>query len=425
MMMMKSVAGCCSCWRWIGITIAFRGRWPMYSQATRGEESDPPSSIIRWEDCMIMEVGALDWLFANKRCQISTVWSVFDRPNAEGLLSKAQKENSQSSGFSSLHTNTLQASHERENEYAMKAIMRTLITADRDILPVFRVSLERLTNLVESIAKKNPRNPDFNHCLFDAIACIVRTACAVDGDAVGTVESLSSTPFMQLLKDQVTEFTPDVFLILAQILEFRPAGLGENLQVLVQPLLSAELWSQQCNVPALTRLMKAYIGKSPSDLSAHVVPLLGIFQKLMSKSATENQCPIAMASCLNEFPSRSVSTVRDLFQVILNTIQGTPSSKPSRPPITWTACRALWWTISCPLSPPFIPFTSLCFARLVDKSTWSESPSRSRQRARNTSDQALCRPRPYWQYFVHFLVDKGGCDRRPKRTKRLRRVGGE
>jgi exportin-2 (importin alpha re-exporter) len=217
---------------------------------------------------------------------------------------------------------------ERENEYAMKAIMRALITADRDILPVYQLFLERLTNLVERISK-NPRNPEFNHCLFDSIACIVRTVCFTsDVNVVSNVESLLLAPFMRLLQDQVTEFTPYVFQILAQILERRPAGLGDNFQGLFTPLLSAELWSQQGNVPALTRLIKAYIAKDPSNVSAHVVPLLGIFQKLVSASSTETSSYSLLRCILANFPSESYQPhMQEVFRLILVSISRTPDGK--------------------------------------------------------------------------------------------------
>jgi CAS/CSE protein, C-terminus len=66
-------------------------------------------------------------------------------------------------------------------------------------------------------------------------------------------------------------------------------------------------------------------------LSANVVPLLGIFQKLVSTSATETSAYSLLRRVLASFPPESFQPlVRDLFQVILTTIQVTPGSKPRK-----------------------------------------------------------------------------------------------
>lgn len=220
---------------------------------------------------------------------------------------------------------------ERENEYAMRAIMRALSTADRDILPVHTTFLERLTNLVGRIAK-NPRNPNFNHFLFDSIACIVKTVCASDGNLVSNIENLLLPTFMGILQQQVADFTPYVFQLLAQILEYRPNGLGETFPNLIVPLLSAELWSQHGNVPALTRLMKAYITKSPQGLSPHLKGLLGVFQNLMSVSSTETSGYSLLRCIISNFPKESYQEhFPTLFKIMLTAIEVTPGVKPRKP----------------------------------------------------------------------------------------------
>ena len=58
------------------------------------------------------------------------------------------------------------------------------------------------------------------------------------------------------------EFHPYVFQIFAQLIELRPAPLpGIYLQML-PGLLSATFWERPGNIPALVRLLQAYMAKS-------------------------------------------------------------------------------------------------------------------------------------------------------------------
>lgn len=89
----------------------------------------------------------------------------------------------------------------------------------------------------------------------------------------------------------VAEFTPYVFQIFAQLLEYRPSGsgLGSSYQELFPPLLTPSVWERKGNIPALTGLMQAYIKRGAPELitAGHLPGILGVFQKLLSSTANE------------------------------------------------------------------------------------------------------------------------------------------
>jgi exportin-2 (importin alpha re-exporter) len=90
--------------------------------------------------------------------------------------------------------------------------------------------------------------------------------------------------------NQSLEFMPYVFQLFAALLEARPDGpLSEYYKALVAPILMPALWESRGNVPALARLLTSIIPRSASEIVANnqVEPILGIFQKLMSKKSTE------------------------------------------------------------------------------------------------------------------------------------------
>ena len=83
-----------------------------------------------------------------------------------------------------------------------------------------------------------------------------------------------------------------MFQILAQLLSARPGvqcGLSAPYQALFPPLLSPTLWERKGNVPALTDLVRAYVGKGVAHILASnsLTGVLGVFQKLLAAKATD------------------------------------------------------------------------------------------------------------------------------------------
>ena len=176
-----------------------------------------------------------------------------------------------------------------ENDYVMKCIMRMLQLVGTDIGPVVPLVLEKLTASLVRVCK-NPVNPQFNHYLFECLAVLVRSCCTVPNQeavlaASNQIETLLFPPFQIVLAQQVEEFIPYVFQVLATMLHYRPGSvLSESYKGLFAPILSAELWERKGNVPALSELLRTYITRSMSDIMAsnQLTPILGIFQKLLS-----------------------------------------------------------------------------------------------------------------------------------------------
>jgi CAS/CSE protein, C-terminus len=61
---------------------------------------------------------------------------------------------------------------------------------------------------------------------------------------------------VQVLSQDVIEFHPYVFQILAQLLELRPGQFSAAYTALFPPLMLPQLWERRGNVPALVRLVQ-------------------------------------------------------------------------------------------------------------------------------------------------------------------------
>jgi exportin-2 (importin alpha re-exporter) len=145
------------------------------------------------------------------------------------------------------------------------------------------------------------------------------------------MESILFPPFQYVLQLEILEFTPYVFQVLAQLLEYRPheAGLGEAYTTLFPPLLTASLWEKTGNVPGLTRLIQGYLKHAASDLVAQgrLTPLLGIFQKLNASKATESDA-FDLLSSLTQFVAKESMApfIKTIFTLIMTRLQATKSN---------------------------------------------------------------------------------------------------
>lgn len=215
-----------------------------------------------------------------------------------------------------------------ENDYAMKCFMRSLATANEDIIPVANGIATKLTATIARIGK-DPSNPQFSHYLFESLAILVRAVCSKNpGDSV-SFEHLLFTLFTEILQGDIAEFTPYVFQILAQLLEYRSApGLGDAYQSLFGALMAPVTWDKKGNVPALSRLLQAYIRKAANDLMASLDPILGVFQKLLASKATEVSAFDILSSSVIYFPQEAMETkIPTIFNLLLMRLQNSPSPR--------------------------------------------------------------------------------------------------
>lgn len=103
-------------------------------------------------------------------------------------------------------------------------------------------------------------------------------------------ESALFPPFHVILQQDITEFTPFVFQILSQLLELRePTSFPEAYQILLPPLLTPTLWEQKGNVPALVRLLRAFLSRGARQIveKGQLTPLLGVFQHLIASRVND------------------------------------------------------------------------------------------------------------------------------------------
>jgi len=177
-----------------------------------------------------------------------------------------------------------------ENEYLMKAVMRVIGFVGPTIAPVAPICLQALAQMLVEVCK-NPKNPGFSHYLFESVAALIRHAGAGSVSMIETFENMLFPAFNLVLQQDVQEFHPYVFQIFSQLIELRNPPLPAIYLQIFPPLLSPVFWERSGNVPALVRLMQAYLSKASDEVvkGGHLVAVLGVFQKLIASKAHDHE----------------------------------------------------------------------------------------------------------------------------------------
>ncbi|GAA5950565.1 hypothetical protein JCM3765_000532 [Sporobolomyces pararoseus] len=220
------------------------------------------------------------------------------------------------------------------NDNLMKSAMRVIITARQSLLPSYATVLQHLVGILGEISK-NPSNPKFNHFTFESISALVRFVTAGNPSTLSTFENALFPPFHIILQQDVSEFTPFVFQILSQLLETHPpSDMPDSYKVLLPPLLTPTLWESRGNIPALVRLLRAFLTRGANQIVAagQVTPMLGIFQHLIQSKANDQYGFELLEALLECVPLANLSQYLStpIFVLLLTRLQGSKTDKFSQ-----------------------------------------------------------------------------------------------
>ncbi|XP_038057672.1 exportin-2-like [Patiria miniata] len=222
----------------------------------------------------------------------------------------------------------MEFSGSEENEYIMKAIMRSLVMLKAEAVPYLQVIVAKLTEKL-LLVSKNPSKPHFNHYLFEAISLSVRSGCQADASNVSIFEMALFPPFQDILTADIGEFIPYVFQIMSLMLEMH-TDCPAPYMVLFPHLLTPVLWEKQGNIPPLVRLIQAYIEKGSADIvkEGKVLGILGVFQKLISSKANDHQGFYVMQSLLEHMEASALSEhIHKIFLLLFQRLTHSKTTK--------------------------------------------------------------------------------------------------
>ncbi|ORY85547.1 importin-alpha re-exporter [Protomyces lactucae-debilis] len=177
-----------------------------------------------------------------------------------------------------------------ENDFLMRCAMRVVISAQEGIATATEVTVHHLNKILAEISK-NPSNPKFNHYFFECYGAVIKYVGAISKEALAQLEAMLTSPLLMILQNDTTEFIPYAFQLLAEMLEMHDTkeDLPLAYKQLLQPILTPTLWDSRGNIPALVRLLQAFVVQGPSHLVSEKLlePVLGIYQKLIASRAND------------------------------------------------------------------------------------------------------------------------------------------
>nr|XP_006818921.1 PREDICTED: exportin-2-like [Saccoglossus kowalevskii] len=224
--------------------------------------------------------------------------------------------------------NALNMPGSHENEYIMKAIMRSFSMLQEAIVPYIPPLLGKLTEKL-MIVSKNPSKPHFNHYLFECISLSVKICCKANHAAVSEFEKALFPPFQEILQADVQEFMPYVFQIMSMMLEMH-SDVPEAYMALFPHLLVPVLWERFGNIPALVRLLQAFIEKGADTIAAadKVPGLLGVFQKLIASKSNDHEGFYLISSLIEHMKIDILQQyMKQIFLVLFQRLQSSKTTK--------------------------------------------------------------------------------------------------
>ncbi|KAI8097100.1 Cse1-domain-containing protein [Halteromyces radiatus] len=206
-----------------------------------------------------------------------------------------------------------------ENDYLMKTVFRVITTSRKDMVPYVNVIMGKLTNIL-AVVSKNPSNPKFNHFVFESIGALIKYICPVSNQATTEFENLLFGPFESIISQGVQEFIPYAFQLLAQLLEHHSGtDLPEMYAGLLNLMLNPGLW-EQGNIPALVRLLEAYLSKGSNIILSNnrLEPILGIFQQKLVGSRQNDHFGMTLLNAV--IKTVPIETLKNYLPALVNSI---------------------------------------------------------------------------------------------------------
>ncbi|KAG5652934.1 hypothetical protein H0H81_003010 [Sphagnurus paluster] len=172
-----------------------------------------------------------------------------------------------------------------ENDHLMKCLMRVIVTARQTLTPGFERTLARLVAILGLISK-NPSNPRFDQFIFESIAGLMRFVVSGNAATLPVFEQALFGPFTVILQQDIDQYIPYVFQVLAQMLELHTADVPEQYRSLLPFLLTPAVWQQKGSIPGLVKLLKAFLARDSAQMlpAGQVASVLAVVQQRLIPS---------------------------------------------------------------------------------------------------------------------------------------------
>lgn len=218
-----------------------------------------------------------------------------------------------------------------ENEYVMKAIMRSFSTLNEHTMPYMAVALPKLTEILTQVAK-NPSKPHFNHYLFETIALSIKIVCKIEPNAVTSFEEALFPQFQNILQADIMEFLPYVFQMLSLLMEIRQTigSVPDPYVALLPCLLSPILWERPGNITPLIRLLCTFVKQASPQIQAQgkLMGVLGVFQKMIASKSNDHEGFYLLQNLILYYPRADIQqSMQQIFTLLFQRLSSSKTTK--------------------------------------------------------------------------------------------------
>ncbi|KAF8839712.1 Cse1-domain-containing protein [Paxillus ammoniavirescens] len=217
-----------------------------------------------------------------------------------------------------------------ENDHLMKCAMRVIVSARQTLTPVYQQVLQRLVNIL-GIISKNPSNPNFDQYIFESLSALLRFVVHGTPSTLPTFEQALFGPFTFILQQDIDQYIPYVFQILAQMLALHTTGVPAEYRSLLPFLMTPACWQQKGSIPGLVKLIKAFLARDTAEMvnTGRIATVLAIIQQRLIPSKVNDvwgfELLQGVVQCVP--PAQLKQYMRALVMTLLTRLQTSKTDK--------------------------------------------------------------------------------------------------
>lgn len=218
-----------------------------------------------------------------------------------------------------------------ENDHLMKCVMRVIVTARQGLTSVYELTLSRLVGIL-GVISKNPSNPHFDQYIFESISGLMKFIVEGSPTTLPKFEQTLFTPFTTILQQDIDQYIPYVFQVLAQMLDLHSTGeVPPEYQNLLPFLFTPAIWQQKGSIPGLVKLLKTFLGRDAPQMFAagQIASVLAVVQQRLIPSKVNDAWGFELIQSVvfNVKPEDLQQYMKPLVMTLLTRMQTSKTDK--------------------------------------------------------------------------------------------------
>lgn len=211
------------------------------------------------------------------------------------------------------------------NVFSAKCLLRIVAQGKELVLPYSKLIITTVCDYLmkladEALEKSRGGNANFIHNLMEVLVAIVTRAHA----NVLEVEQIVVNLFLKVIEQNISDFVPYIFQIMAGYMLCYPEGVMINDFYLnqFQHLLNPNLWISSGNIPAMTILLDSFCAKVPDYITTNIVQILSICESLLPGTRSHPHAFSIFVSILKYIqPEFSIQYLPTIFQMVAQQLE--------------------------------------------------------------------------------------------------------